>query len=40
MEDWAQIRRLHGAEGVSARAIAKQLGIGGCGFGLDAAAEV
>ena len=27
VEDWAEIRRLHGAEGVSARAIAKQLGI-------------
>ena len=27
MEDWAEIRRLHGAEGVSARGIAKQLGI-------------
>lgn len=27
MEDWAEIRRLHGAEGVSARAIARQLGI-------------
>lgn len=27
MEDWAEIRRLHGAEGMSARAIAKQFGI-------------
>lgn len=27
MEDWAEIRRLHGAEGVSARAIARKFGI-------------
>ena len=27
VEDWAEIRRLHGAEGLSGRAIAKRLGI-------------
>jgi hypothetical protein len=27
VEDWAEIRRLHRAEGLSARAVARQLGI-------------
>ena len=27
MEDWAEIRRLHLSEGVSARAIARRLGV-------------
>ena len=27
MEDWAEIRRLHRSEGLSGRAVAKQLGI-------------
>lgn len=27
MEDWAEIRRLHRTEGLSARAVARQLGI-------------
>ena len=28
MEDWAEIRRLHRAEGMPVRAVARQLGLG------------
>lgn len=43
MEDWAEIRRLHRAEGMPVRAIARKLGLGrngASGAGGGGSAEV